>query len=140
LLIFSSKVSLFCLLADSASRQKSLPALNARLLSASAKPRQLLRAIPHVELLEAVEAGVCCGSAGIYNLVQPAEAAELGRIKAADLSGTGADLAVSANIGCSLQIREHLAGTPRPIPVAHPMELLARAAATPGTAEGMAPA
>jgi len=68
------------------------------------------------------------------------EAAELGRIKAADLSGTGADLAVSANIGCSLQIREHLASTPRPIPVAHPMELLARAAATPGTAEGMAPA
>ena len=104
------------------------------------QPRQLLRAIPHVELLEAVEAGVCCGSAGIYNLVQPAEAAELGRIKAADLSGTGADLAVSANIGCSLQIREHLASTPRPIPVAHPMELLARAAATPGTAEGMAPA
>jgi len=90
------------------------------------QPRSLLRAIPHVQLVEAVEAGVCCGSAGIYNLVQPAEAAELGRIKAADLSETGADLAVSANIGCTLQIRSHMGSTPRPIPVLHPVQLLQR--------------
>ena len=89
-------------------------------------PRALLRQIPHVELKEAVEAGVCCGSAGIYNLVQPQEAAELGRIKAADLSGTGADLAVSANIGCSLQIRQHMGSTNRPIEVLHPIQLLER--------------
>ncbi|MFO7628774.1 MAG: (Fe-S)-binding protein, partial [Prochlorococcaceae cyanobacterium] len=89
-----------------------------------AQPRALLRQIPHVVLREAVEAGVCCGSAGIYNLVQPEEAAALGQIKARDLAGTGADLAVSANIGCSLQIRRHLEDTPRPIPVAHPMQLL----------------
>jgi glycolate oxidase iron-sulfur subunit len=76
--------------------------------------------------VEASEAGVCCGSAGIYNLVQPEEAAELGRIKAADLSGTGADLAVSANIGCTLQIRSHMDSTPRPIPVLHPVQLLQR--------------
>ncbi|MFM7675619.1 MAG: (Fe-S)-binding protein, partial [Synechococcus sp.] len=43
----------------------------------SAEPRQLLRAIPHLQLREATEAGVCCGSAGIYNLVQPEEAAAL---------------------------------------------------------------
>jgi len=94
----------------------------------SLQPRQLLRQIPHVRIVEAIEAGVCCGSAGIYNLVQPDEAAELGRIKAADLSGTGADLAVSANIGCSLQIRQHMESTARPIPVAHPVELLMRSA------------
>ena len=91
-------------------------------------PRALLRRIPHVRLLEASEAGVCCGSAGIYNLVQPAEAEALGRLKADDLSATGADLAVSANIGCTLQLRRHLHEAPRPLPVAHPMELLARSA------------
>jgi glycolate oxidase iron-sulfur subunit len=88
------------------------------------QPRALLRQIPHVRLREAVEAGVCCGSAGIYNLVQPQEAAELGRLKAADLSTTGADLAVSANIGCSLQIRQHMESQPRPIAVLHPVQLL----------------
>ena len=90
------------------------------------EPRALLRQIPHVRILEAREAGVCCGSAGIYNLVQPEEAAALGRLKAEDLSGTGADLAVSANIGCSLQIRRHLADTPRPLEVLHPIQLLQR--------------
>jgi glycolate oxidase iron-sulfur subunit len=90
------------------------------------EPRALLRLIPHVQLVEASEAGVCCGSAGIYNLVQPEEAAELGRIKADDLSGSGADLAVSANIGCTLQIRRHLQDSPRPIPVLHPVEVLMR--------------
>jgi glycolate oxidase iron-sulfur subunit len=91
-------------------------------------PRSLLRRIPHVRLLEASEAGVCCGSAGIYNLVQPVEAEALGRLKAEDLSATGADLAVSANIGCTLQLRRHFGESSRPLPVAHPMELLARSA------------
>ena len=90
------------------------------------QPRALLRRIPHVRIREASEAGVCCGSAGIYNLVQPQEAAELGRLKAADLSGTGADVAVSANIGCSLQLRQHLPAAERPIPVQHPVQLLER--------------
>jgi glycolate oxidase iron-sulfur subunit len=91
-------------------------------------PRALLRRIPHVRLVEATEAGVCCGSAGIYNLVQPEEAAELGRIKAADLADTGAAVAVSANIGCSLQIRRHLEDSGRNLPVLHPLQLLARSA------------
>jgi glycolate oxidase iron-sulfur subunit len=89
------------------------------------QPRALLRRIPHVQIREAIEAGVCCGSAGIYNLVQPEEAAALGRLKAADLSGTGADVAVSANIGCTLQIRQHMEEEPRPLPVRHPVQLLA---------------
>ncbi|QNG27924.1 (Fe-S)-binding protein [Synechococcus sp. HK01-R] len=99
----------------------------------AAQPRALLRAIPGLQLHEASEAGVCCGSAGIYNLVQPAEAAELGRIKADDLSGTGATVIASANIGCSLQLRRHLQkGGPE---VMHPMELLARAASLNSTSE-----
>jgi glycolate oxidase iron-sulfur subunit len=96
----------------------------------SAQPRALLRQIPHVVLREATEAGVCCGSAGIYNLVQPEEANALGRIKADDLAATGAPIAVSANIGCSLQIRRHLeeADDPaqRAMTVAHPIQLLDR--------------
>jgi glycolate oxidase iron-sulfur subunit len=94
----------------------------------SRQPRELLRQIPHVRLVEAMEAGVCCGSAGIYNLVQPEEAAELGRLKAADLAGTGAAIAVSANIGCSLQIRRHLEESATPLPVMHPVQLLVRSA------------
>lgn len=89
-------------------------------------PRALLRRIPHVQVLEASEAGVCCGSAGIYNLVQPEEAAELGRIKADDLGGTGAALVASANIGCTLQIRRHLEEGGHPQPVLHPLQLLER--------------
>jgi glycolate oxidase iron-sulfur subunit len=88
------------------------------------QPRSLLRRIPHLQIREAVEAGVCCGSAGIYNLVQPDEAAELGRLKAADLGGTGAALVASANIGCSLQIRRHMEERPEPLPVLHPIQLL----------------
>ena len=91
-----------------------------------AQPRQLLRQIPHLELREPLEAGVCCGSAGIYNLVQPKEAASLGRLKADDLAATQADCVASANIGCSLQIRRHLSEAQHPQSVAHPIELLDR--------------
>lgn len=92
------------------------------------QPRELLKAIPGLILKEAVEAGVCCGSAGIYNLVQPEEAAALGEIKATDLSASGAAIVASANIGCSLQIRQHMQKQKSPLVVAHPMELLARSA------------
>ena len=90
------------------------------------QPRTLLRRIPHVQVLEASEAGVCCGSAGIYNLVQPDEAEALGRLKANDLEATGAELAVSANIGCTLQIRRHLRDRDQPMEVVHPVQLLER--------------
>ena len=92
----------------------------------TAEPRVLLRAIPHIRLREPLEAGVCCGSAGIYNLVQPDEAAVLGQRKASDLAGTGAAVVASANIGCTLQLRRHLDGQQRGIPVLHPIELLDR--------------
>lgn len=92
----------------------------------TAEPRNLLKAIPHIRLREPLEAGVCCGSAGIYNLVQPEEAETLGQRKAQDLADTGAELVASANIGCTLQIRRHLTGQERAIPVLHPIELLDR--------------
>ena len=92
------------------------------------QPRQLLMTIPGMTLREATEAGVCCGSAGIYNVVQPREAAALGQLKATDLATTGADVIASANIGCSLQIRRHLAAQGKIQPVLHPMELLAESA------------
>jgi glycolate oxidase iron-sulfur subunit len=84
-------------------------------------PRKLLSQIPGLELCEPEGWEQCCGSAGIYNLVQPEAAAELGRRKAAALRATGAGTVVAANPGCALQIAAH-AG----LPVLHPMELLAR--------------
>jgi len=83
-------------------------------------PRSLLNSIPHLELREASEAGLCCGSAGIYNITQPDEAAALGMMKAQDLRNTGAEIVASANIGCSLQIRRH---APELV-ILHPMQLL----------------
>ncbi len=90
-------------------------------------PRELLQAIPGLELLEnPVEPAVCCGSAGIYNLVQPAAAAELGRRKAENLLATGAEAIAAGNPGCTAQLDMHLRELGRPLPIHHPIELLAR--------------
>jgi glycolate oxidase iron-sulfur subunit len=90
----------------------------------TAQPRDLLRAIPGLVLADIADAGTCCGSAGIYNLVQPAAAAELGRRKARAVQATSADLLVSANPGCSLQIAQALSAAGQPMPVAHIAEVL----------------
>src|SRR6266516_5081805 len=73
-----------------------------------AQPRQVLRAIPGLEVRELAEAEICCGSAGIYNLVEPDPARELGVRKAANVRASGADLLATANPGCLLQIRASL--------------------------------
>ena len=67
-------------------------------------PRELLRAIPGLELVEPAEWELCCGSAGIYNLIQPEAAGKLGARKAANLAATGAEAIAAANPGCALQI------------------------------------
>jgi glycolate oxidase iron-sulfur subunit len=85
------------------------------------QPRALLRGIPGLELVEPADWELCCGSAGIYNLVQPEPAAELGRRKAANLAATGAEAIAAANLGCAIQISAYLE---RPIPIHHPMTLL----------------
>jgi glycolate dehydrogenase iron-sulfur subunit len=93
------------------------------------QPRELLRQIPELELVEPPEWEICCGSAGIYNLVKPEPAAELGERKARNLLDTGAEAVVAANPGCALQITAHTERLGRPLPVLHPMELLARSLA-----------
>src|SRR5579884_3013295 len=73
------------------------------------EPRRLLGAIPGLELLEVpAEPEVCCGSAGIYNVVQPDAAAALGRRKAEHLLATGADAVAAANPGCAAQLERHM--------------------------------
>jgi len=90
------------------------------------QPRELLRAIPELELVEPREWEICCGSAGIYNLVKPEPAAELGERKARNLLDTGAEAVTAANPGCALQITAHTERLGKALPVLHPMELLAR--------------
>ena len=83
------------------------------------QPRALLRAIPGLELLEPAEWELCCGSAGVYNLLKPEPAAALGERKARNLLATGAQAVAAANPGCAVQIAAYA-----DLPVYHPMEIL----------------
>ena len=89
-----------------------------------AQPRQLLAGIPGLTLLEVPDGGQCCGSAGIYNLVQPESAGQIGARKVDNVLSTGADLLSSANPGCTLQIQKILRERGRSLPAAHPIEIL----------------
>ena len=91
-----------------------------------AQPRTLLASIPGLEVLEPEEWELCCGSAGVYNLLQPEAGQELGRRKARNLLATGAEAVAAGNPGCALQIASHLEALGRPLPVLHPVELLDR--------------
>lgn len=93
------------------------------------QPRELLRSIPGLELVEVADAHLCCGSAGTYNLDQPEIAAALGAGKARAILATGADLAVTGNIGCLVQVRMHLRRLGSALPVRHTMQVLRDAAA-----------
>ena len=87
----------------------------------TAQPRAVLRGIPDLTVLDIPEADICCGSAGIYNLVQPDAAEELGRRKVEHISTTQPDAVVTSNAGCLLQIRRYLdAG----VPLFHPVQLI----------------
>lgn len=89
-----------------------------------AQPRELLKAIPGVELVSPVESDICCGSAGIYNLVQPEPAAELGQRKARHIAALNPDIIATGNPGCTLQIAaagERLGFRWR---IVHPIELI----------------
>jgi glycolate oxidase iron-sulfur subunit len=88
------------------------------------EPRQLLRAIPGVEICELADAHLCCGSAGTYNLDQPEIAASLGEKKARAVIATGAEAVVSGNIGCLTQLRAHLEKLGSPLAVRHTMQVL----------------
>jgi glycolate oxidase iron-sulfur subunit len=84
-------------------------------------PRAVLRGIPELDLAEIAQSDMCCGSAGIYNLVQPQMAEELGRRKAENVSAAQPDALVTGNPGCLLQIGRHLE---RDLPVLHPVQLI----------------
>jgi glycolate oxidase iron-sulfur subunit len=84
----------------------------------------MLQTIPGLELVEIPEAAICCGSAGIYNLVQPAAAQELGDRKVRTCLQTDPDVVVTANPGCMMQLAAGLRRTGRPVPVLHTMEIM----------------
>ncbi len=88
------------------------------------EPRSLLSSIPALELLEPAEWELCCGSAGIYNLLQTEAAEELGMRKAANLIATDAEAIAAGNPGCTLQISRYLEKAGRKVPIYHPIELL----------------
>jgi glycolate oxidase iron-sulfur subunit len=87
-------------------------------------PRQILAAIPGLDVLEPGDQELCCGSAGIYNLVQPEAAAELGRRKAQRVLEVEPDAYASGNPGCLIQVTSHLRQAGRPLPAFHPIELV----------------
>ena len=89
-----------------------------------AQPRAMLQAIPGVELLTPAEADICCGSAGIYNLVQPTPAAQLGARKATHIATLSPDMIATANPGCTLQIAAAARGLGYNWPIYHPIQLV----------------
>jgi glycolate oxidase iron-sulfur subunit len=89
-----------------------------------AQPRRLLSAIESLRLVEIADADLCCGSAGTYNVLHPEPARQLGDRKAAQVAASGAELLVTANPGCLMQISAALARRGTPLPTAHTIEVL----------------
>ena len=89
-----------------------------------AQPRRLLQGIPGIDVREIAESEICCGSAGIYNLLEPEAATQLRDRKVQNIMRTGADVIVSGNPGCLLQIATGLEAAGRPLPVMHLVEVL----------------
>jgi glycolate oxidase iron-sulfur subunit len=87
-------------------------------------PRKLLNLIPGLKIHHLPEAEICCGSAGTYNLNQPAMADRLAKRKLENIRRTGAELVLAANAGCLLQIGRELRQARMPVRLMHPMELL----------------
>ena len=85
------------------------------------QPRAVLRTIPGLQVSDIPEAEICCGSAGIYNLVMPEAGEDLGRRKVANVLSVAPDALATANPGCLLQIRRYL---PADLPLFHPIELV----------------
>jgi glycolate oxidase iron-sulfur subunit len=92
-----------------------------------AQPRELLRRIPGLTVVDIKDSDLCCGSAGIYNLTEPAMAEQLGRMKVARIRETGARIVAAGNPGCLMQIARHAREMGLELEVVHPVDLLARA-------------
>jgi glycolate oxidase iron-sulfur subunit len=85
------------------------------------QPRSVLREIPQLEVVELSEPNICCGSAGIYNLLQPEAASDLGVRKAATVAMVAPDALVTSNPGCLLQLKRHLDVD---LPLLHPVQVV----------------
>ncbi len=92
-----------------------------------AQVRTLLAGVPGLQLVELAESDTCCGSAGTYNLTEPAMARRLLDRKLDHVVASGADVVVAANPGCLLQMRAGAIARRLPVAVEHPVDLLARA-------------
>jgi glycolate oxidase iron-sulfur subunit len=98
------------------------------------EPRSILKKVPNLSLVPLNEGDLCCGSAGSYNIEQPAIAKQLGLRKANNILDSGADMVVSGNIGCLIQLQNHLTkiakndeSTQMIPPVVHTIELIDQA-------------
>lgn len=91
------------------------------------QPRDILRRIPGIELVELPEASWCCGSAGIYNITQPEQAGKLQQRKMDNIAKTGCSLVATANPGCHLQLENGFKLTGESGQVRHPASILAEA-------------
>lgn len=89
------------------------------------EPRELLSRIQNVQLVELLDGGRCCGSAGTYNLQQPEIANQLGQLKSSAISVTDCQIVAAGNIGCLVQIRKHLPEH-SDVEALHPIEILNR--------------
>src|SRR5207253_1400296 len=88
------------------------------------QPRAVLGKIPGLQLLEIAEPALCCGSAGIYNLVNPGPARELGERKVRNALATTPDIVATGNPGCLLQLRSGIGLAGSQVPVVHTVELI----------------
>lgn len=88
------------------------------------QPRHLLEKIPGLKMVELAESDLCCGAAGTYNLTQPEMAGRLGRRKLENIRATKAQVVVTGNAGCLLQILREARLQGEPLKIIHPMELL----------------
>ncbi len=88
------------------------------------QPRRLLQAVPGLQLIEMAESSLCCGSAGIYNIIRRDMANELGDRKAGHVIETDAAEVITANPGCAMQLRASLQRNGSSIPVRHIVDLL----------------
>ena len=88
-------------------------------------PRALIRSIPGLQFIELKESDVCCGSAGIYNLINPTEAREVLERKLDRIAESGAEVVVSGNPGCLIQLEVGIKRRGMKVRVAHTVELLA---------------
>jgi glycolate oxidase iron-sulfur subunit len=99
------------------------------------QPRAVLRTIPGLEVVDLPDADVCCGAAGLYNVLQPELSSELRRRKAESVAATGAGVVASANPGCTIQLAAGLREIGAGVDLVHPVELLERAYAASATRE-----